>query len=195
MCMSSQNRTLQHVQDSAESDSAVLCRTESQSTHRRVRLFGALQNQKSINSPQSQTLWCSAEPKVNQLTAEADSAVLHAEPRINQLTAEADSAVLCRTQIQSTHCRGRLRGALHNLESSNSPQSQTPRCSTQPGINQLTAESDSAVLGTPWSRLTHHGVSMVQFPQSDLKLQMCINGTASGDFQTHNLNILGKSKS
>ena len=61
---------------------------------RRVGLCGALQNRESINSPQSQTLWCSAEPKVNQLTAEADSAVLHAEPRINQLTAEADSAVL-----------------------------------------------------------------------------------------------------
>ena len=180
MCMSSQNRTLQHVQDSAESDSAVLCRTESQSTHRRVRLFGALQNRESINSPQSQTHRCSAEPRVNELTAEADSTVLCRTQ--NQSTHRRGKlrGAPCRAQSQSTHHRGRLCGALQNLDSinslqrqtprsstqpgvnyCNSPQSQTPRCSTQPGINQLTAESDSAVLGTPWSRLTHHGVRMV----------------------------------
>ena len=153
MCMSSQNRTLQHVQDSAESDSAVLCRTESQSTHRRVRLFGALQNRKSINSPQRQTPRCSMQslesinspqrqtPRCSMQSLESINSPQRqtlrcsAEPRFNQLTAEADSAELYTTWSQVTHRKVRLRGALHNLESINSPQSQTLRCSAHHGVD------------------------------------------------------------
>ena len=121
----------------AESDSLVLCRTESQSTHRRlrVRLCSALQNRESINSPQRQTPRCSMQSLESINSPQRQTPRCSAEPRFNQLTAEADSAELYTTWSQVTHRKVRLRGALHNLESINSPQSQTLRCSAHHGVD------------------------------------------------------------
>ena len=119
----------------AESDTLVLCRTESQSTHRRGRLHCALQNLESINSPQRQTPRCSMQSLESINSPQRQTLRCSAEPRFNQLTAEADSAELYTTWSQVTHRKVRLRGALHNLESINSPQSQTLRCSAHHGVD------------------------------------------------------------